>query len=352
VQLVPAIAIFYERLADKREELGEDLLADLQGAVALYPENAVLRMRLGMRAEMDGDLPLAEESLLAAASRSQLYQPRYLLAQYYFRRQNAESFWKWLRSALEIAHGDIAALLDLGWHMQPDSAWIWQHAIPARPEITRQFLVFLAGKRQWETARSLADRIAGTATVADRPILLDYCERRLITGNRLDAMGVWNTLCRRGLLAYQPLDLVAGPYLTGSGFDRTPLETGFDWRFNNPPGVQCTLRDHEIRLRFSGSQPEQCTILWQYIPVEAARLYRLAFGIRTIDAAKGDGVGWSVSELAGTELGNGLTPSGAVQFHSAQNSLLKLALVYRRPLGSTRLEGALAISKLSLDRLP
>jgi hypothetical protein len=340
-----------ERVADKQEDLGRESLAALQRAVSLDPENARLRMRLGLRAELAGDFALAEQSLLAAASRSHLYQPRYLVAQFYFRRQNADSFWKWSRSALEIAYGDVTALLDLGWRMQPDGDWIWQHAIPARLEIARQYLVFLEGKRQWGTARTVALSLLTPATSADRPILLDYVERRLTLGDGSDALAVWNALCRGGLLPYQPLDPVRGPHLTGSDFDRAPIETGFDWRLNNLSGVAVALGGHEIRLRFSGAEQEQSMILWQYVPVEPALEYRLKFGVRTIDAATVDGIGWSIAESTGIELGHALAPSGAAQFHSARNSVVKLALVYRRPLGSTRLEGAIALTAPSLDRL-
>ena len=145
VELAPAIARFHEQLADKREELGLEFLPDLQRDASLDPENSGLRTRLGSRAEQTGNFRLAEESLVTAAARSNLYQPRYLLAQYYFRRQNTENFWKWLPLALEVGYGDVMALFDLAWRMQPDAPWIWQKIIPARPEIARQYLVFLAG---------------------------------------------------------------------------------------------------------------------------------------------------------------------------------------------------------------
>jgi len=112
VRLAPAVAVFTERLADRREELGGDSLPDLRRAAALDPENPERRMRLGVRAELAGDERLAEESLLAAAARSRLYQPKYLLAQYYFRRQDAGRFWPWARAALETAWGDPAPCID------------------------------------------------------------------------------------------------------------------------------------------------------------------------------------------------------------------------------------------------
>ena len=116
-----------------------------------------------------------------------MYQPRYLLAQFYFRRQNPDNFWKWSRSALEIAYGDVTALLDLGWRMQPDSDWIWQYAIPARREIVRQYLVFLGGKRQWDTARTVAFR-EGEA-INERALLAMF--RQIIANNRA---GGWRAI--------------------------------------------------------------------------------------------------------------------------------------------------------------
>src|ERR1035438_154016 len=81
LQLAPA-AVFAARLAERREELGGDSLPDWRRATALDPENPERLMRLGLRAELAGDYALSEKSLLAAAARSRLYQPKYLLAQY------------------------------------------------------------------------------------------------------------------------------------------------------------------------------------------------------------------------------------------------------------------------------
>ena len=93
-------------------------------------------------------------------------------------------------------------------------------------------------------------------------------------------------------------------------------------------------------------------ILWQYVPVEPTRQYELKFGVSAIDTAKVDGVGWSVSELAGAELGHGAAPFGVLQFRAAKNSIVKVALVYQRPLGSIPLEGAVAVTNLSMEPKP
>ena len=101
MQLAPADATFAERLAVRREELGLESLSVWRRSAALDPGNSDRWMNLALRAEMAGDYALAERSLLTAAEHSRLYQPRYLLAEYYFRRQNAAAFWPWARAALE-----------------------------------------------------------------------------------------------------------------------------------------------------------------------------------------------------------------------------------------------------------
>ena len=162
VQLAPA-AVFAERLAVRREELSGNSLPDWRRAATLDPENPERRMQLGLRAELAGDYPLAAKSLLAAAARSRLYQPKYLLAQYYFRRQDDARFWRWAYAALESAHGDAAPVFELCWRMRPDAVWLSANAIPPRREIARQYLAYLSNRERWAAADAEAHKMLPAA---------------------------------------------------------------------------------------------------------------------------------------------------------------------------------------------
>jgi len=345
VRLAPAAASLYERLADRREELGGDPLPDLERAAALDPANAERHMRLGLRAELAGDFPLAERSLLRAAVLSRLYQPRYLLAQYYFRRGNADSFLTWSRAAFESAYGDVSPLLDLCWRTRPDAEWLVQYALPPRPEIARQCLAFLMRRQQMNAAGVLARRISEAAVAADRPALLEYCDRRLAEGLAGDAVGVWNALSRRRLLPDGELDPARGVSLTNGNFDHAPGGRGFDWRVEQLSGAKCVLGGGAMRVAFSGRQPEKCLIAWQYVPVEPGIHYRLRF------AAPADGVRWSIFDFSGTEIRGEPGADGPLTF-APLAEVVRLALVYQRPLGSPRLEGTVAITAVRLEREP
>ena len=367
VQLAPAAAAFAGRLADRREELGGDCLPDSRRAAALDPENPEPLMRLGVRAELAGDYPLAETSLLAAAARSRLYQPKYLLAQYYFRRQNADRFWPWARAALEAAYGDAAPIFELGWRLRPDATWLSANLIPPRREMARQYLAYLCNRERWAAAAAEARKMvaaaeplagrrprgypasgAGQAWVsgesADRPELLAYCEARLSRGDGREAAEIWNAMCRRRLLAHDPLDPAGDRLVTNGDFLQAPSGRGFDWRLVEQTGVSAVAVGGALRVSFTGRQPERCPIAWQYVATAPGTRYRLRYEVRERGDAPARGIAWVVSDAE-----PGAESAGSLEFLAAKD-LARIYLIYQRPPGSARLEDTVSIAHVRLER--
>ena len=322
--LAPAIAAFHDRLADLRLGMGQNPLPELIQAAALEPRNATRYVRLGQQAELAGEPGLAERSLLSAARHSRLFGPSYLLAQFYFRNRDETSFWRWSREALQRAYGDVLPLLDLCWRTRPDAQWLTLHVLPQRPDIRRQFLVCLTRHGELDAAGALAGTLVKGAGPEDQRTLVDYVDAALAAGETRSALDLWNALGRRGLHAYQPLE---APMLTNA-FGHPPSGAGFDWRLTETPGVDATLGHGQLRLSFSGTQPEECKIMWQYAPVIRGERYRVA-GHGLVD-----GLTWHVD--------------GA----GRRGDLARVSLVYRRPLGSPRFEGVVVLSDVRLERSP
>ena len=339
-------ASLYERLADKIEETGGDPLPALAHAAELDPANAEYRMRLGLRTEMAGQFEVAERNLLAAARLSRLYQPRYLLAQYYFRRQNADGFFQWAHAAFDIAYGDVLPLLDLCWRMRPEPQWLRAHALSRRPEIARQYLVFLSRRRQMEAAEVLAGQLSESAVAADLPPLLEFCNRSLAAGRPAHAVEVWNRLCVSRLLPFEELDPARGTSLTDGSFARGALGQGFDWHLNDTDGVTSRRMMGELRVTFSGRQAEWCGIAWQYLATRPEGSYRLRSELRGIDIDSPDGVCWKIYDLAGRRVAAG-TGGGNLTF-VAPSDVLVLMLSYERPMGLPRLAGTVAVTQVAL----
>ena len=344
-------ASLYERLADKIEEAGGDPLPALAHAADWDPANAEYRMRLGLRAEVAGRLDVAERNLLAAARLSRLYQPRYLLAQYYFRRQNADGFFQWAHAAFDIAYGDVLPLLDLCWRMRPEPEWLRAHALSSRPEIARQYLVFLSRRRQMAAAEVVAGQLSESAVAADLPALLEFCDRSLAAGRPAHPVEVWNRLCVSRLLPFAELNPARGISLTDGRFAHRALGQAFDWRLNDTDGVTSRRLKGELRVTFSGRQAEWCGVAWQYLATGAGGRYRLRSELRGVDVDLPDGVVWKIYDLAGRRVAAG-TGGGEGLAFVAPADMLVLMLCYERPMGSPRLAGTVALTQVALGMEP
>jgi hypothetical protein len=298
------------------------LAASSSNGIGRDPENPDSMMQAGQREEFAGDLGAAERDLLRAAQISRLYQPRYLLAQFYFRHPSGDRYWNWSRAALDTAPGDVGVIFNLSWNTHPDALWLWQNAIPHRAEIARQYLAFLTSMQEWTGSLTIARDLASRAIPSDRDTLLAWCDARLESGGSADSREIWDAMCRRKLLPYSPGDTV-----TNASFSQTPLATAFDWRPARVPGVTVSTTSGRLRITFTGRQPEQCLLIWQYVP-PSPRPYRIDQQPRT------DGIEWTLEPP--------LPPRDAP----------RLVLSYHRPVGMPRLEGAIDIAPPQLVTAP
>ena len=69
-------------------------------------------------------------------------RPRWTLANYYFRRNDAGHFWPWVRqSLLRGERGDLAPIFTLCWAISQDAGSIWDQAIPERRPVLNRVSV-------------------------------------------------------------------------------------------------------------------------------------------------------------------------------------------------------------------
>jgi hypothetical protein len=332
----------------------------LERAVAKNPRYAQGWIELGLLAEVGGDLPRAEQCLLAAAAVDNTYEPRWSLANYYFRRADWENFWTWTRRTAEMADYDPTPLFRLCWKASQDPAVILARAIPDRPGSLARYLSFLLTNEKFEQAGPVAERLLAQSTLESVPLLVLYCDR-LIGARRLDtAVRCWNTLCRRGLLPYPALEPRLGLALTNGDFTTPPRAAGFDWRVSPAGGISIIPAGTPpaLRISFSGDQPEQCDLLAQVLPVEPSRSHRLRYSWKTAGMPDPPGLTWYVTDLAtGKELASGAVEisdadwsQGRLDFPGPMGAAgVRLALQYRRANGTVRAEGTLWLRRISLS---
>lgn len=358
-ELVPGNAEYLLRQAKLLDEAGQDPVPCLERAAALEAPNASIWIQLGLQAEIAGDWPKAENYLLKAARASKQYEPRWALANYYFRRGDAERFWPWAKQALEISHEDPRPLFTLCWQLSEDAPLILQRAIPERKLVLRQYLSFLLEQNRLAATPAVLQQLLARPDPSDAPVAMNLCSRLLQAGSVASAVELWNHLCRQKLIAYEPLEPQRGVSITNPAFRPATLPAAFDWRMPDVPGVSVehVTSPPYLAISFWGKQPENCEVLWQYLPLAAGRTYRFGYRYRTEAIPRDAGLRWAVLDVAkGTELTTNVPHLSSSTW--AEESLLfstppglesaRLALCYRRALGTTRIEGVLCLENVNL----
>ncbi len=334
---------------------------DLQAAVRLNPYHTAARIELALRAEFAGDLGRAESLLLEAARFDRTYEPLWALANFYFRRGDRRHFFRWAHAAAEMAYFDQSALFDLCWRISPDGAEILREVIPDRVPILAQYLDFLIRQGRLQHASGAAERLLKIGGPEQAPLLVAYADALIRAQDGAAARQWWNRLAARRFLPHSPLTAEA-PLVNGD-FRAPALGAAFDWRLAGVQGVHSQLLPFagQVRFSFSGSQPERCRLLEQIVLLPAGRSCRLRFRYRTTAVPCPSGLSWSLARLAdgavlplgGHDLCSESWSEAELRFPTPpQESLARLALDYARRPGTTRIEGELRLTAVTLTCEP
>ena len=337
-----------EYLAQRALQLdydGGDSRALLRKIAALNPYSSAPRIRLGLAAELSGDSVSAEHWLLEAANVDHQFEPRWTLANFYFRAGDKKEFWKWMRAALEVSYGDRAPAYDLCWRVSDDAAEILRRGIPDRHEVVGSYLVYLLNKptdSRLPAVIDVARRLAAFHDAADLPMLLGACDQ-LIAARNGAAVDVW---ILTGHTA--PVGIFNGDFAT------EPLNQGFDWRAKASPGVTHINLNAPAghRIVLSGQQAESVSLLQQMLRLPADKRYRLQWESRTVGIKSPSGLEWRVPGQGGDMR---ILPSEdwrAGEFTIVAGDVFTdLELVYQRPVGESRAEGNVELRHIRLVAL-
>jgi hypothetical protein len=314
---------------------GGDSRELLQKIAALNPYSSAPRIRLGLAAEVSGDLANAERWLLEAANVDHQFEPRWTLANFYFRAGNKNEFWRWMRAALEVSYGDRAPAYDLCWRVSDDAAEILRRGIPDRHDVVASYLVYVLQKKPTEgrlqPVANVARRLAAFHDAADLPLLLGACDRLIADRNSV-AVDVWVSTGHPMPVGIFNGDLAA-----------EPLNHGFDWRAIESPGV--TRLGNRIAL--SGQESESCLLLERTLNLEAGKRYRLQWEARTVGMKSPSGLEWRLEGQRAALSPSADWTAGELAI-TAEEQFQTLELAYRRPVGESRAEGSVELRHIRL----
>ena len=280
-------------------------VADLQHAVLLSPRDYRFWLELGRGYEAAGEQAQAEQALQrTVALAPQYFDARWALANFRLRAGGAtsEQALNDFKTALALSGGDTG---------RPDR----RAALNAYHAVAGVLGVNLAAFRRITPddqlsrtylAAALAEHNALDAALAvwrglptnDSPAARDLYFRLLADtqaqGRFADEREVWRALLN-AVGDRKPDD---GNLLTNSGFEQVPLSerfadygnarAGFDWVMASHTEVAARRDDAQahtgrfsLRLAFSAPMRSAFQEVWQLVPVEPARSYRLSFYVKT-----------------------------------------------------------------------
>jgi len=148
---------------------------ELRAAVTLNPRLSSAWIRLGLDAEANGNLPEAEMDLLQAAHVDRLYIPAWTLANFYFRRGDADKFWPWAKRAAALTFDDYRPLLRLADALDPSPGRVAARLTGGAP-LLRAYLDLLINAHRFDSAREIAGLLAARHDPADRDRLAAFAE--------------------------------------------------------------------------------------------------------------------------------------------------------------------------------
>lgn len=311
---------------------GEDSTTLLERAARVNPLSSAPRIRLGLAAESRGDFSGAEKWLLDAARVDRQFEPRWALANFYFRRASSE-FWKWMQSALDVSYGDRRLAFDLCWRMTSNGDEVLAHAIPDRHEILAAYLYYVMDQRH-EAVGPAALKLAQLRDRSDAEELATACDVLINNGKFAEALELWLQM------GHPHTGLIAN-----GDFATEPSGHGFDWRPSRAAGITHVPLPGSYRILFSGEESESTELLRQFVALQPGKVYSLRWEARTQGFGSPSGVEWTA----------GVTRSaieqGFLNF-KAEAAFLPITLAYRRPTGQARAEGSVEIRAVSLIVTP
>jgi hypothetical protein len=355
----PRRALYRVGLAELLDRGRGDPFPPLREAARLSARDDSIWIRLGLREEIADHVAAAEVHLLEAARVSRKYDPRWTLANFYYRHGREEEFWQWAREALAVSYGDRTPLFDLCWNLRPDPAFLLERAMPRRRPVLADYARLLIAQGQYGVAAAVLEELVQEAVVEELAVVLEATDRLLDAGEYRAARKVWNALCRARLVPYPPLDELTGPVVTNGQFSGWTLGRGFDWRVAHTAGVVASSRPGAgWRISLSGDQPERCEILSQHLMLEPGRRYRLHYRYRTSPVPAGSppsatGLVWRLVAKDGQVVAESAwrgTGADTVEFVApAGESTAVLSLRHERIPGSVRAKGVVELESVTVE---
>jgi hypothetical protein len=193
-----------------------------------------------------------------------------------------------LRMFRVVLEGDLSlhsAAFEYCWRLNPDATALLRDVVPPNSEAVANFLEFLVSKNQPPAASAAWARLVQLQQPVQRQHVFNYLQYLIAQHDFPQSKLVWRQAADLAALSrYQPsLDNL----VVNGDFQFAVLNAGFDWRYEQSPGVLLSLDPTQTRsgfrsleINFDSPGIEDAGIC-QLIPVEPNTRYEFSAYFRT-----------------------------------------------------------------------
>ncbi len=354
------LAVWDALLMSYKDDPSPEVDKQLLHALRMNPMSSEVLIALGLRAERQGDNAQAERYLLQATEVDHTFKPASAFANFCVRSGQPDKFWPMARRCLNLdpLNLDPRPIFDLAWNLTDDAAKIQAILPPGGPRWI-DYLGYLMDTKRPDAAATVWPR-ALAAFDASRPgnveALARYCGFMAESQKTASAVRAWNQLVDHQIIQSGLLDPAAGLSVADPNFS-FPGGTGlFSWQVNKAEGLFVNGGASAVRIELDGNEPEPLTLLSTTAAVLPGRAYRLVwnYDASQLGLPRDQGFDIRIVQQPGNLLSQcqpflSVAETGACSFTSGEHSQVRIELVYKRALGTTRARGMLMISNIHLE---
>lgn len=265
-------------------------IRQLQRATELGPHVTRYWTALAFACEFENRMACANHAIARSAALSPMVpQVRWEAASYDLRANRPRLAFSQFRRLLQIAPSYAGAAFEacLQAASSPEAVYLQVVAPVGGANLKMAYVNFLSTHGQEKVAFEVWKEVAAGKTSFSFPLVDPYIERLIDSRHYRQASAVWHDLEQRGIVKqsteHDPANLVFN-----GGFEETPLDAGFDWRYRQEPYVAIDFGARHayqgkrcLEIIFSDVENHRDEPVYQLVPVEPDKTYELSAYVRS-----------------------------------------------------------------------
>jgi tetratricopeptide (TPR) repeat protein len=261
-------------------------LRHLRRAVELGPERALYWADVAAACESSTDFACADQAFARALRLAPMMPRLYWLAgNYRLRQSQPEAALPLFRSLLELSPRYAQPTFSICLRILNDPGLIEQALMPGGkdPTLRLAYADFLTAQGQPGPARQAWTDAVSQGSRFPFSLAKPYIDRLIDSGRVEQARSAWSDLEHLGVISATH----GGNLVYNGSFEQSPLNAGFDWRYQESPYVAGDFRDGAarqgqrcLRLDFMGTNADFEPI-FQWVSVASRQRYLLTAEARS-----------------------------------------------------------------------